>query len=188
MPLLLIDNGSHGESISKVKKLQEEIPEHTTVLFNDRNIHHGPAMDQALHQLASPNILLLDSDCEVRDGGFIEAMTALLSQYGESYIIGKRIFMNRRGFDVEESANAIPYIRPMCMMVRREYYLTLPKFQKHGTTCLENMKAAVQRGFVLLHFPIEDYIHHEGRGTAGKFGYQLGWRGKLNYLLNRFGI
>ncbi len=48
-----------------------------------------------------------------------------------------------------------------------------------------NFIAADNAGFVLVHFPVEEYVHHEGRGTATRHGYRLGLRGKLNHLLNR---
>jgi glycosyltransferase involved in cell wall biosynthesis len=187
-PLLLIDNGSHDDSINVLHTIKQQAPQHTEIIFNDRNLHHGPAMDQALHHLHSPYVLFLDSDCEVRNGGFIEAMVRLLEQHPTHYIIGKRIFVNKRGFAVEESTHACPYIRPICMMVKRELYLKLPKFQHHGAPCLDNMRTAIQYGLGLLDFPVEEYVDHLGRGTASISGYQLGWRGKLNHLLNKAGL
>ncbi len=144
-------------------------------------------MDQALRHLQSPYVLFLDSDCEVNNGGFIEPMIAQLDESSNHYIIGKKIFMNKRGFDIPEGPDAIPYIRPLCMLVKREVYLTLPPFERHGTPCLVNMREAVSRGLTLLHFPVDEYVYHEGRGTAGRHGYKLGWRGKMNHLLNRLG-
>ena len=186
--LLLIDNGSHDQSVELFRRLIAESPHTTTQILNTRNLHHGPAMDQALHHLLTPFVLFIDSDCEVRRGGFIELMLDALAQKHEHYIIGKRIFMNTRGFDVPRGRTAIPYIRPICMLVKHELYLSLPPFERHGTPCLANMKAATAHGLELLHFPIADFVHHEGRGTAGRFGYNLGWRGKWNYLLHKLGL
>jgi len=186
--LLIIDNGSRDGSDIGLRQLQSRLPDVTELLFNKHNLHHGPAMDHALHRLQSPFVLFLDSDCEVRKGGFIELMQEQLEQRPEHYIIGKRIFMNKRGFDVSENLYGIPYIRPVCMLVKRDIYFTLPPFTRHGTPCLSNMKAAIERGLFLLHFPVEEYVDHKGRGTAGRFGYKLGWRGKWNYLLNKLGL
>ncbi|MBI1804201.1 MAG: glycosyltransferase family 2 protein [Ignavibacteriae bacterium] len=188
VPLLLIDNGSRDRSAVVLQRLQAESPGLTELLLNEHNLHHGPAMDQALRHLQSPFILFLDSDCEVKKKGFIESMLVRLTETPGHYIIGKRIFMNKRGFDIPESPLAIPYIRPVCMLVRRELYLTLPPFQRHGTPCLLNMREATGRGLTLLPFPVDEYIYHEGRGTAGRHGYKLGWRGKLNHVLNRLGL
>ena len=186
--LLLIDNGSHDQSVELFKRLITETPQSTSQILNKYNLHHGPAMDQALRHLLTPFALFIDSDCEVRRGGFIEPMLAALAEKHECYIIGKQVFMNTRGFDVPRGPAVIPYIRPSCMLVKRDLYLSLPPFKRHGTPCLANMKRATERGLILLDFPIADFIHHEGRGTAGRFGYNLGWRGKWNYLLHKLGL
>jgi GT2 family glycosyltransferase len=187
-PLLLIDNGSGDGSDALLCELQRHSPDYTEVVVNHANVHHGPAMDQALRYVKTPYVFFLDSDCEVRKGGFLEAMFELAKSEQTHYVIGKKIFMNKRGFDVEERDGGTPYIRPICMLVQRERYLSLPPFERHGAPCLTNMRAAVARGFVLLHFPIEDYVYHAGRGTASIYGYRLGFRGKLNHLLNRLGL
>jgi len=187
-PLLLIDNGSGDDSVDHLMALQAAHPDHTDLVLNTENRHHGPAMDQALRTVDTPLVLFLDSDTVVRRHGFLEAMRRALMDVPHSYATGKLIWMNRRGFDVEESAGGTPYIRPICMMVRRPVYLSLPPFRRHGAPCLENMKAAHQHKLQLVSFPLEDYIEHDGRGTASRHGYRLGLRGKVNHLLNSLGI
>ena len=188
IPLLLIDNGSRDESTVMLNEFKQQSPGCTEVIINDTNLHHGPAMNQALHYLRSSNVLFLDSDCEIHKGGFLEAMIIRAEEHTHHYAVGKRVFMNRRGFDVPESNAAISYIRPLCMLLKREVYVTLPAFQHHGTPCLANMREAARRGLVLVDFPGEEYLIHVGRATAGKYGYNLGWRGKLNHLLNKIGL
>jgi len=188
LPLLLIDNGSKDESCRTLEQLRGASPASTTLLLNESNRHHGPAMDQAVHNVTTPFVLFLDSDCEVFRGGFVEAMLALAAENPRAYIVGKKIFMNDRGFDVPERPGANPYIRPICMLVRREHYLQFPPFERHGAPCLANMRAAHVSGFGLIHFPVEDYLRHEGRGTASRHGYRLGWRGRLNHFMNKIGL
>jgi GT2 family glycosyltransferase len=183
--LLLIDNGSGDESVALLKELHALHAGRTELLFNLQNIHHGPAMDEALRSIASPLVLFLDSDCEVRKRGFVEGMTELMLSGENIYAVGKRIFMNDRGFDIGERRGAHPYIRPICMLIRKQHYFDLPPFERHGAPCLANFIVAEQAGLGLLHFPVEDFIFHEGRGTAGRHGYRLGVRGKLNHLLNK---
>jgi hypothetical protein len=186
IPLLIIDNGSAHQSRDLLHQLDPDGP--TELLLNPTNLHHGPAMDQALHRITTEFTLFLDSDCEVIGGGFVERMSAALLHDDRNYVAGKRIFMNARGFDVDKSAGAYPYIRPICMMVKRALYLQLPPFEKHGAPCLANMIAATERGLELVHIPIDEYVRHDGRGTAARFGYQLGLKGRLNHLLNRLGL
>jgi hypothetical protein len=43
-------------------------------------------------------------------------------------------------------------------------------------------------GYILKSFPIENFIDHRWRGTASRFGYGLGWRGKIDFVLNKLGF
>ena len=187
-PLLLIDNGSGDESVLVIEQLATQSPATTRALFNARNLHHGPAMDQALRSLTTPYVLFLDSDCELLRGGLLERMMSEAERDGKFYAAGKKIFMNDRGFDIPETPGAHPYIRPICMLIHRERYLHLPPFERHGAPCLANMRAAADEGFSLVHVPVEEYLTHRGRGTASVHGYRLGIRGKLNHFLNRLGL
>ena len=188
LPLLLIDNGSADESPSVLRALAGASPALTTLLCNPRNLHHGPAMDQAMRHLLSDELFFLDSDCVIIAGGILERLHDALHDSDRTYAAGKRIFLNSRGFDVAPGPRAHPYIRPICMLIRRREYLALPPFRRHGAPCLDNMRAAITAGFQLAHVPVDHYVQHEGRGTAGRFGYHLGWKGKLNHLLNRLGV
>jgi len=188
VPLLLIDNGSKDESASMFDEFRRQSLSNTDVIINAQNLHHGPTMDQALHYLHSQYVLFIDSDCEIFNGGFIESMLSLAHNDPHAYAIGKLIYMNKHGFDTAKGENAFPYIRPIFMLINRALYLTLPPFQLHGSPCLKNMRAAVEKGLRLIDFPIEKFAHHHGRGTASRHGYNLGWRGKLNYLLNKAGL
>lgn len=187
IPVLLIDNGSGNGSAGVMESIRLQNPARTEVIVNNENLHHGPAMDQALRHLQSRYVLFLDSDAEIRGGRFLELMVKAAEEQEGHYAVGHCVRMNKRGFDVPLEEGGTPYIRPYCMLIRRGLYLTLPSFQRHGTPCLANMKAAVDRGLTLVDFPVYDYVSHEGRGTAGRFGYQLGVRGKFNYVMNKLG-
>jgi GT2 family glycosyltransferase len=187
-PVTIVDNGSRDNSQSVLAELQRSHPEQISLVNFPQNIHHGPAMDALLRDGNSKYVLFLDSDCEVHRGGFIERMLELAEQEKNVFAVGKKIFMNKRGFDVEESSNATPYIRPFCMLIHRKNYRQLPPFQKHGSPCLETMREAGKQNYSLLHFPVLDYVRHEGRGTVNRFGYQLGLRDKFNYFFHRLGI
>lgn len=188
--LLLIDNGSgDGKSDLVMNKWRSRQPDQTELLFNTRNLHHGPAIDQAARHAVTPFLLFLDSDCGVFNGGFVELMLEQAQASSLHYAVGRRIWMDHRGFDLPaETPGAIPYIRPICLFMRRETYLALPGAERHGAPLLENMREAVRRGCVLVDFPVEQYVSHVGRGTASRHGYKLGWKGKLNHLLHKIGM
>lgn len=187
-PLLLIDNGSGPKGAAAIRRVADDAAVRASLFLLGSNIHHGPAMDLALKRLSSPFVMFLDSDCVVRRGGFVEEMQRTLEHDPRVYAVGKKIFMNDRGFDVEASPAAHPYIRPICMMIRRSMYGTLPPFRRHGAPCLENMIGARRAGLELVHFPVEDFVEHAGRGTASRHGYRLGLRGKWNHFLHRLGL
>jgi len=188
LPLLLIDNGSNDQSTEALRAFCDKSPGTTELLINDHNRYHGPAMHQALRHLSSRLVFLMDSDCVIQRGGFLELMAAQFDGTDKAYAVGKRVYMNKRGYDTASPDKAFLYVRPFFMLLKREVYLALPPFAHHGTPCLANMREANRRGFSLIDFPVEQYVTHGGRGTAGKYGYGLGWRGKLNHLLNKLGL
>jgi hypothetical protein len=94
--------------------------------------------------------------------------------------------MNCYGYPIPPAkGRAFPYVHPRRMLLKRDIYLGLKSFDHHGAPCLANMRQAVQRGYRLRDFPIQEYILHLGRGTCGSYGYGLGWRHKIENLLNR---
>ncbi|HUL45164.1 MAG TPA: glycosyltransferase [Bacteroidota bacterium] len=186
--ILLIDNGSDEACVNELRRIRRISPYYTDLKTNPSNMHHGPAMDLALRSLQNPFVLFLDSDCEVLKGGFIEPMLSQLETAPLHYAIGKKIFLDKRGFDVPDENRGVPYIRPLCMMVKRKLYFLFPPFHRHGSPCLSNMMQAVKQGYQLLDYPVEEFIRHEGRGTAGPHGYQLGLAGRWNYFLHKLGL
>lgn len=188
VPLTLVDNGSFDDSASVLGNVRDEAPTVTQLILNPSNRFHGPAMDQVVRHVSSEFVLFLDSDCEIQTGGFIEQMLSHMRAEKRCYAVGKRVFMNRRGFHVKDGAGSIAYIHPICMLLRRSSYLMLTPFRHHGSPCLDNMREAAKQDYLLVDFPIFDFITHTGRGTARRHGYGLGMRGKLNYLLNKMGL
>ena len=185
--LLLIDNGSRDASLEVLSEWESKHPP-TVVLRNPKNLYHGPAMHQAFEHCKSDFVLFLDSDCEIIRGGFIELMLDRAEKAERCYAVGRLVCMNNRGFEVKSGPTAITYIHPNCMLVRKSMYRTLPPFVHHGTPCLDNMRAAGLSGYSLVDFPTGTYVVHRGRGTAGRYGYGLGIRGRINHVLNKFGL
>ncbi|MDI6803508.1 MAG: glycosyltransferase [Bacteroidota bacterium] len=188
LQLILIDNGSGDESANILTDIRNSQPATTKLVINKTNIHHGPAMHDAINLCSTDLVLFIDSDCEVLRGGFVEAMIELIEQDMQNYAIGKLEILNKRGFLVKPNQTGIRYIRPICMMIRKSLYSILPPFQLHGAPCLANMKIAAVRNFCLIDFDIHKFIFHKGRGTASKFGYGLGIGGKVNYILNKLNL
>ena len=74
------------------------------------------------------------------------------------------------------------------MLVKRTLYHRLPPFVHHGLPVLQNFRAAAEEGLRVCDFPVQDYVLHHGRGTVSRYGYGLGWRSRVSYLLHRLGL
>jgi Glycosyl transferase family 2 len=190
--LLLIDNGSADQSTEYLRDLAAGLP-NVDVIFNERNRYHGPAVDQGIRHCETCYVFTLDSDCEVRQQGFLEAMRAFF-QDPRLYAVGELRFKSKYGYtfgygDAARSGRRkrIPYIHPWGMLLDRRKYLTLGPFSHHGSPCLRNMRDAQARGYRVQDFPMWDYIEHFGRGTSSGHGYGL-WAGgkqKLSFFLEK---
>lgn len=187
-PVLLIDNASDAAETT-LKVAIEAAQPGVRLIENQQNLHHGPAMHQAMGLAKTPYVLFLDSDCTVEQPGFIELMAVQLLAQVTNYASGPQQYVNNRGFPVSAQARgAILYISPWCMLVKRELYSELPPFELHGAPVLSNMLGATKRGFSLIGLSLDKYVTHACRGTAGRFGYGLGLKGKINHLMNKFGM
>lgn len=186
IPILIIDNGSEDHSDKIIEILRKEAPDVITAILLDQNIYHGPAMDLALRQyVQSTYTFFLDSDTETKRKGFLEEMIQFMNQNDNIYGIGRVIRVNKRGF---KDPSGEPVLLTPYMLIRTDAYQDLPPFIHHGQPTIENFRAARAGGWKLQNYNIEDYIFHHWRGTAHRFGYGLGIKGKIDYLLNKLGI
>jgi GT2 family glycosyltransferase len=183
--MTIIDNGSKDNSREVIERMRRAMSKYMTTLLFDSNIYHGPAMNQAMNAVKEEYVFFLDSDTEIKQGGFLEPMMAELESSVTAYGIGRQITVNKRGFLAE---TGITILAPAYMMLRRRLYPDFPPFEHHGQPVLKNFIAAQQMGYTLKSFPIEDFIDHRWRGTASRFGYGLGWKGKIDFVLNKLGF
>jgi GT2 family glycosyltransferase len=184
MPLLLVDNGSKDTSTEKIHQLEKKYSGFTRSLLIEKNVFHGPAMHRAIDTVSNEHVFFLDSDTETRQGGFLEKMIAEFTPQ-KVYAVGRIDTVNRRGFHSDEGT---PIVLSPFMMLRRKLYHEFPAFEHRGMPTLRNFAAAQRQGYVLKSFPVEKYIAHFGRGTASRYGYGLGMRGKVDYVLNKLGL
>lgn len=194
IPLLVVDNGSElgpdTEGRMTLDHLENEfgtsVGGSLTIHRLSKNIFHGPAMDLALRSLIdTPYAFILDSDTRTHTRGFLEKMSAKFSADHSTYAVGYLEKVNERGF---KDPDGMPILLTPFMLIDRLRYLEHPPFIHHGQPVLANFRSAQDAGLRLQAFPIETYVDHLWRGTASRFGYKLGWKGKLNHLLNRLGL
>ncbi len=184
--LLIVDNGSRDQSRQIIEQLLAKAEKTTRVLWLPDNIYHGPAMHRAMEAVTTSYVYFFDSDTETQRGGFLEPMIAALEADPLAYGAGRVVEVDRRwGF---RKPGGMPVLTTPYMLLRRDFYFRLPPFIHHGLPTIQNFRAAEQAGYRLIPFPIETYVHHLGRGTAARYGYGLGWRSRLEYLLHRLGL
>jgi len=185
VPTLIVDNGSQDESPALIKDLCEELGPTVHARYLPENIYHGPAMHVALQELTAPYVYIFDSDTETRKGGFLEPMSNAIEALNQGYGAGQAVTVDKRGF---AAPKGVPVLASYHMLLKQSVYQQLKPFIHHGLPALNNFKDAFEQGYQVASFPIADYVHHLGRGTAARYGYGLGWRSRLDYLLHRLGL
>ena len=183
--LLIVDNGARDHSPELVKSLVTRTGGQTEAIRFPRNLFHGPAMHRVLTEVPTAYVYFFDSDTRTERSGFLEGMLTALQRDEHNYVAGQIQYVNKRGFPSE---SGIPVPVTAHMLVRKRIYLALPPFEHHGSPVLKNCIKARELGYRLCAFPLETYVHHKCRGTAERFGYQLGIRSKFDYVLNKLGF
>jgi glycosyltransferase involved in cell wall biosynthesis len=182
--VVVVDNGSADESTEFLRRLQHE-DELLRVIFNDTNDFHGPALDRGMREAQTDLVFLLDSDCEIRSGGFLEPLVAAFSADPLLYAIGKRGYANRYGYGpISERERWTYYVHPFAALIDRRKYFTLPPFVHHGAPLYRNMWGATKAGYHLRHVTIEDHVAHRRKTTASVHGYAYNRSLRLQAHLN----
>ncbi len=183
---IIFDNGSKDESAEAIRICIDNYPETVTAYFEKKNIYHGPAMHKALSVLVKSEFcFFLDSDTVTRKNGFLEKGVKMLSDDVKNYALGQVVHCNKRGF---KDPDGIPVVLTPYLLMKTAPYKKFTPFRHHGQPVLFNFKQAQEENYSLIDFPMEEYIDHKWRGTATKYGYKLGLRGKIDYLLNKLGL
>ena len=174
--ILVVENASPDGSAGKLAVLAAEVGA-TEILQQRANIHHGPAMDLAVRRVETEWALLVDSDCVVYRDGAVEALLEAAIN-GGAYMAGRLHYIDVDGFE----GGPHPYVHPHFALVRRDAYLLLPPFERHGAPCARNERASVQAGLRLVHVPVNEWVLHLGEGTVRRYGYRLPATSRLRYL------
>lgn len=184
--ILIFDNGSEDDSKKVINELKIQYPESIRTHFEGENIYHGPALDKSVRELVETEFcFFLDSDTVTKKKGFLEKGLEILSSDEKNYALGYKLNANKRGF---KDPDGSPIILTPYLLMKTEPYDRFPPFLHHGQPVLFNFREAHKNGYKLIHFPMEQYIDHLWRGTASKYGYGLGLKGKFDYILNKLGL
>lgn len=178
-PVYVID-GSEPRQFAEIESVVSAFADVKLIGFG-YNIHHGPGMAWAIQNLPlTGQVLFLDSDVTVVNGGMIESLSADL-QPG-MYGVGDVQLVDGNGINVAESEGAIRYLHPACMLCNIDVMRVWPMPVKHGAPMLETMRAIKAAGrddligavdWVKRDFsPGSDktYLVHDWRGTVSRTG------------------
>jgi len=185
VPAVIFDNGSGEPSIGLIHQLTQEYAPSLQAHFSEVNLHHGPAMDRLMKLVTTEFVCFLDTDTETHRGGFLEPMCDTFEKSDRIYGVGQVITVNSRGFPAPQGIRVL--VSAFMMLRVRDYHL-FPRFEHHGLPVMRHFNAAVAQGYELEDFPISKYVHHFLHGTAVRYGYGLGLKSKVDFVLNKLGL
>lgn len=171
IPYMVVD-GSSQKYYERIKEYGKEF--NVNIVHFDTNIHHGGGLAYGLTTIQTSQVLFLDSDITILQGGFIEDLQSKLRP--ESYGIGDISEVNELGVNVP---NGIKYLHPSFALINREVALSYPLPVRHGAPMLNTMKATppIQHEQWIaddLKNSIEKktckYFIHEWKGTVNRTG------------------
>jgi len=171
LPYVLIDNGGCKRSLSAVRELKKKYP-HVHLIENDRNIGHGPALNQGLKHVSTPYALLLDSDTRAKKPGFIERMLKAFKEDPKLFAIGWLRYVGHNGVATpqQNGSQGKKYIHPSTCMLDVKKFQGLHPFVHSGAPATKLMHSARKKKYHLKYFPVSEYIWHKVAGTRGMFG------------------
>jgi len=172
LKFVIVDNGSFDESTEYLNRIDGM--EGLRVIFNETNRGHGPGMDQAIRGAKTSLLLVLDSDVEVLQCGFLELMVPYFEADPQLYLLGDKSKKGRCGRARQRYEQALRdgtlNVNLFHSMMRRDWYLTLPRFPHHGSISTMNQNEGRERGLAFGEFPIQKYLHHIGGRTITVLG------------------
>ena len=179
-----IIDGSNPDIAEKIRTIAAPYDNVEFIAFG-YNIHHGPGMAWAIENLGlMGEVLFLDSDVEIVNAGFIEALHSELEP--GMYGVGSTQPVNEQGYDREDGI--ITYLHPACILANVDVMRQWPLPIKHGAPMIAAMLALHRSGNTHLYKHIQwlrddveghktsHYITHPWQGTVirtGGYHYDL---------------
>lgn len=187
IPVVIVDGGSQDDSINYVRFLQAS--KQNVCLWErfGRN-GHGDMLNEGIRNYVETKYaLIMDNDCIVRRGGWIEEMLQIMNTT-DIYALGSLMLVTYQGDgcgDPADESDVLRYTHPSCSMIRLSEYLQLAPFVEHGAPLVHNMKEAQDKGKRIEYFPVEKYVMHLS-GASWTNPYRTMWRDDFDVNLRPF--
>ena len=156
--IIIIDGSEINNECSRyVRKINNN---QNRVIKLNNNIGHGKGMDFGINLVGTPYFCVVDSDTIMIQNPLFKMLELIKDNYG----VGCVVDVDDKGVNFE---NGIKYLHPYFALINKEMYKRFKPFYHHGAPCLNAMKDINNKGLQskLIHFDLEKYIKHLGRGT-----------------------
>lgn len=168
-------DGSRPEVATQIGAIAARFPDVEFIPFG-YNIHHGPGMTWAVHNLnLQGQALFLDSDVEIVKDGFLETLQAELEP--GMWGVGSTQRVNERGYD-EPDDGPIHYLHPACMLVNLDVMRQWPLPIKHGAPNIQTMLALNHSGNAHLYKHVQ-WVREDFEGRTTPHFIKHPWQGTV---------
>ena len=207
VPAIVVDNASSDASAAIARA------HGASVIVNSRNQGYGRANNQGVAACATPYVLIVNPDVEIRPGA-VAALLAAAQRYPDAGMLAPRIVepsgrvflqprsllspphLNRSGtMLIPEGDGCLPFLSGACLLVRREVFVSLGGFDPQIFLFYEDddlCRRMRDAGHALVHVDGAEAGHGRGRSTAPAPGRRFKARWHLawseGYVAGKYGL
>lgn len=207
VPAIVVDNAS-GDGSGETARTHG-----ASVIVNTRNEGYGRANNQGAAAAATPYVLIVNPDVEIRPGA-IAALLAAAELYPDAGMLAPRIVepsgrvflqprsllspehLNRSGaMPIPEGDACLPFLSGACLLIRRELFSSLGGFDPAIFLFYEDddlCRRMRDAGHALVHVHEAEAGHGRGRSTAPAPGRRFKARWHLawseGYVAGKYGL
>lgn len=207
VPAILVDNASSDASAATARE------QGAIVIANERNEGYGRANNRGVAAAATPFVLIVNPDVEIKPGA-VAALLEAAERYPDAALFAPRIVepsgriflqprsllspahLNRSGAIVIPEGDAcLPFLSGACLLLRREIFLALGGFDPAIFLFYEDddlCRRLRDAGHALVHVHAAEAGHGRGRSSAPsiarrfKARWHLAW--SEGYVARKYGL